>query len=107
VDGGGSEGYVLYIKPSAHGIRDTAVRAYAAENPKFPHQPTFNQWFSESQFESYRALGFEIVERILSEALKDHSGDTPPLQDVLKTLYEQATNWGQDRIEALIQREFS
>ena len=27
-----------------------------------------NQWFSESQFESYRSLGFEIADSVLSSA---------------------------------------
>jgi hypothetical protein len=33
------------------------VRAYRNANDDFPHQTTLNQWFSESQFESYRGLG--------------------------------------------------
>jgi hypothetical protein len=32
------------------------VRAYAAANAKFPHDTTLNQWFTESQFESYRHM---------------------------------------------------
>jgi len=27
----------------------------------FPHQSTGDQWFDESQFESYRALGYHIA----------------------------------------------
>ncbi len=37
---------------------------YAAQNPSFPHQSTADQWFDESQFESYRRLGFHVVEEI-------------------------------------------
>ena len=37
---------------------------YAAENPTFPHQSTADQWFDEPQFESYRRLGFHVVEEI-------------------------------------------
>lgn len=33
------------------------VWRYCDQNPKFPHQSTADQWFDESQFESYRALG--------------------------------------------------
>jgi hypothetical protein len=44
-------------------------RSYAATHADFPHESTANQWFSESQFESYRALGFHITESVLSEAL--------------------------------------
>jgi hypothetical protein len=40
------------------------VYNYAQESLEFPHEPTSDQFFSESQFESYRALGrhaFHIV----------------------------------------------
>ena len=33
------------------------VWRYCDQNPTFPHQSTADQWFDESQFESYRALG--------------------------------------------------
>ena len=31
-------------------------------HPAYPHESTGDQWFSESQFESYRALGSHILE---------------------------------------------
>jgi len=37
---------------------------YKLQHPKFPHDPTLNQWFTESQFESYRRLGCHVVEEI-------------------------------------------
>ena len=61
-------GRLLYVKPALHGTESASVRSYAAANPKFPHQPTLNQWFSESQFESYRALGFEIMGATLARS---------------------------------------
>ena len=33
------------------------VRSYANLHADFPHETTADQWFSESQFESYRRLG--------------------------------------------------
>ena len=33
------------------------VGNYASSSPTFPHESTADQWFGESQFESYRALG--------------------------------------------------
>jgi hypothetical protein len=50
-------GKILYIKPTiTEGIpRD--VLAYRDSNPGFPDQSTADQWFDESQFESYRRLG--------------------------------------------------
>ena len=57
-------GSLLYIKPAlypkAEGL-PIDVLQYAGRSPDFPHESTANQFFSESQFESYRALGeFEI-----------------------------------------------
>jgi hypothetical protein len=89
-DGGGSNGYLLYIKPARHGIENSAVRAYAAANPEFPHQRTMNQWFAESQFESYRALGFEITDRVVSDALRNGLAPNASLQEILEALYSRA-----------------
>jgi hypothetical protein len=58
------DGTLIYIKPSLTGNEPRDVLTYAAENPAFPHQPTSDQWFDESQFESYRRLGFHVVEEI-------------------------------------------
>jgi hypothetical protein len=53
----------------------------------YPHDDTANQWFGESQMESYRALGFEIVDELLQSALKDLKGETDPtLQGILGVL---------------------
>ena len=43
------------------------MRAYAEANPAFPHEPTSDQMFGESQFEAYRALGEFIVQTIDGE----------------------------------------
>jgi len=68
-DGRRAQGTLFYIKPGYHGVEGAGIRAYAIANPTFPHQTTGDQFFSESQFESYRALGFEIVDGFLSRAL--------------------------------------
>jgi hypothetical protein len=59
-----SDGILLYIKPGIYGGEPGDVFNYAAENPAFPHESTADQFFSESQFESYRALGRHVVETI-------------------------------------------
>jgi hypothetical protein len=61
-------GYILYIKPGYHGTESAGVVAYATANAAFPHETTGDQFFSESQFESYRTLGFEIMDGVLKEA---------------------------------------
>ena len=55
--GDGETGKLLYIKLSVTGEEPEYVRAYRSENPLFPHEPTSNQFFTEDQFEAYRALG--------------------------------------------------
>jgi hypothetical protein len=64
--GNGEEGYLLYIKPSYFSGRASVdVRSYANLHDAFPHESTADQWFSESQFESYRRLGDMSVSRLL------------------------------------------
>jgi hypothetical protein len=59
-------GILIYVKPSVYkeeGLpRD--VYNYMQQSPAFPHEPTSDQFFSESQFESYRALGRHVVDVI-------------------------------------------
>jgi hypothetical protein len=40
------------------------VQNYKLQNQDFPHDSTAEQWFTESQFESYRRLGQRVVEGI-------------------------------------------
>jgi len=42
------------------------VLNYQTCHATFPHQSTADQWFSESQFESYRRLGQHIVETLFA-----------------------------------------
>jgi len=60
-------GQLLYIKASITGDENLYVRDYAEHNPLFPHQSTANQFFTETQFESYRALGFHAARRAIAE----------------------------------------
>jgi hypothetical protein len=60
------EGRIIYIKAGLYGDAPADVRAYAASNAQFPHDSTLNQWFTESQFESYRALGSHAIRMIVS-----------------------------------------
>jgi hypothetical protein len=59
-------GWILYIKPGYHGNEPAHIRSYAIAHAAFPHESTANQWFSESQFESYRGLGAHVAELICS-----------------------------------------
>jgi len=63
VDGTGvADGTILYVKPMLLGSESPDVASYAASHPEFPHEPTADQWFNESQTESYRALGLRTVD---------------------------------------------
>ncbi|MFZ1203188.1 MAG: patatin-like phospholipase family protein [Candidatus Acidiferrales bacterium] len=62
VDRGAAEGILIYLKTSLTGDEPADVLNYHREHPAFPHETTANQWFSESQFESYRRLGQHVVE---------------------------------------------
>ena len=57
-------GVFVYIKPTLLGREPRDVLQYAAANPAFPHQTTLDQFFDESQFESYRRLGEWAIEAI-------------------------------------------
>jgi hypothetical protein len=67
------DGRIVYVKPGLYDDVPADVRAYAAANAKFPHDTTLNQWFTESQFESYRALGAHTIAMIAGE--RDPSGN--------------------------------
>jgi len=59
-------GTILYIKPSLTGDEAADVRNYAARHPSFPHESTADQFFGESQFESYRKLGRHIANDVIN-----------------------------------------
>lgn len=60
------DGLLIYLKPGIYQDdyfpRD--VFNYAQQSKLFPHEPTSDQFFSESQFESYRALGRHAINDI-------------------------------------------
>lgn len=63
------KGDIVYIKAGLYGVLPADVRAHAAANAKFPHDTTLNQWFTESQFESYRALGRHAINKITERGI--------------------------------------
>jgi len=66
VDEDARDGILVYLKSSLTGDEPTDALRYAAANPAFPHQSTADQWFDESQFESYRVLGFHIAQNVFA-----------------------------------------
>lgn len=63
--GGQKVGQLLYFKSCLTGNEPNDVKDYWRLHSEFPQQSTANQWFDESQFESYRALGFLAADSIL------------------------------------------
>lgn len=62
----GKTGLLIYLKASMTGDESLAVRQFRGENLTFPHESTGDQFFSESQFESYRELGRHIAREIFA-----------------------------------------
>jgi hypothetical protein len=67
----GGTGKILYLKPSFLAELPADVMAYGRSDKTFPHDSTANQWFSESQFESYRTLGRWHCDQLKSNTLDD------------------------------------
>ena len=90
VDPGASVGTLLYLKPSLTGEEPSDVQDYAAHHKAFPHEPTSDQFFDESQFESYRRLGEHIADKVFSVGLQDGAtqSDQPPLSEVIRRLQQ-------------------
>jgi hypothetical protein len=65
IDPACADGYLLYVKAVATGNEPPDVQSYRVAHPTFPHQSTANQWFDESQTESYRVLGLHTVDDIV------------------------------------------
>lgn len=60
----GWSGTFLYIKSSLTGDEPADLREYMARRRAFPNQSTADQFFDESQFESYHRLGLHIAKRV-------------------------------------------
>jgi hypothetical protein len=68
VDGLGAEdGTLIYVKPAVYesAYEPYDVYNYARSSSDFPHESTADQWFSESQFESYRILGEATIRAMI------------------------------------------
>jgi len=76
----GTEGILVYVKSSLSGDEKDYILDYKKRYSKFPHESTSDQFFTEEQFEVYRALGFHAVEGFFSgehEFAWSAAGDAP------------------------------
>jgi hypothetical protein len=86
VDGSGvPDGVIVYIKPACYGHEPRDIYEYFKRSETFPHESTSDQFFSESQFESYRMLGAYTMGKLcptdavdfrdfVRKILRDHLG---------------------------------
>lgn len=93
VDKGAPDGLLIYIKPGVYKgdyfPRD--VYNYALESPAFPHESTGDQFFSESQFESYRALGRHAIDVICQNTrVASAAGTRIPIAKTYESVTELA-----------------
>jgi hypothetical protein len=61
------DGKLILIKPTLTGSETRDILNYQSQSGSFPQEFIGDQWFSESQFESYRALGSHIVDALCKE----------------------------------------
>ncbi|WBS00033.1 patatin-like phospholipase family protein [Pseudoduganella sp. SL102] len=91
-DGECEDGVLLYIKPAIAGGENADLLNYSRVNPEFPHQSTADQWFDESQFESYRLLGYQagmsaladVVAALKKDSLTERRQRLARMRDVLR-----------------------
>jgi hypothetical protein len=62
----GAIGTIVYFKASVSGDEKDYILDYKIRNMAFPHETTSDQFFTEEQFEMYRALGFHMVDGFFS-----------------------------------------
>ncbi|MEO5716959.1 MAG: hypothetical protein ABIR29_00115 [Chthoniobacterales bacterium] len=65
------DGILIYIKPACYGNEPRDIYEYFKSNQAFPHESTTDQFFTESQFESYRMLGVHTMDRLCVECPGD------------------------------------
>ncbi|MGX7873875.1 patatin-like phospholipase family protein [Mesorhizobium sp. ORM6] len=82
-------GTLIYIKSSLSGDENDYIIDYFRRHPTFPHETTVDQFFTEEQFEAYRALGFHAARGLLTGA--DDFGNP----------VEPPANWDSQLAEAL------
>jgi hypothetical protein len=67
----GRPSFLIYMKNSLTGNEPAPVLNYKRTSAAFPHESTADQFFDDTQFESYRALGDHIAEETLGRWLLD------------------------------------
>ncbi len=64
-------GTLVYLKSAMTGDEPGDLLEHRRHDPTFPHTSTADQWFSESQFESYRRLGVHVANTVFGNVAED------------------------------------
>jgi hypothetical protein len=89
-----NEGILVYIKTGLTGDEPVDLLNYRAENPDFPDESTIDQFFSESQFESYRVLGLHSIIKLFEGVKFQREGGAPIVMYMHEAEGTQATGGG-------------
>jgi hypothetical protein len=86
-----TQGWLVYFKASMTGDEPEDIQQYRVVHPVFPHEPTLDQFFTESQFESYRKLGEHVVTATFDRLKKQLAGAAAEkrLLDMFQDLYRK------------------
>jgi Patatin-like phospholipase len=90
---GGRKGILVYIKASLTGDENDYIFDYKKRYSAFPHETTLDQWFTEEQFEAYRALGFHAAFNLFDRSDKfahldpNQNPDVRPQIELLDRLF--------------------
>jgi rhodanese-related sulfurtransferase/uncharacterized BrkB/YihY/UPF0761 family membrane protein len=82
----GTKGTIVYARNVISPGEPWDIRAHQLKDPRFPHDSTLDQLYTDQKFESYRALGAEAgahaAERMAELAPRDEGDDDalPPAQ---------------------------
>ena len=97
------DGVLVVIKPVVYGREPQDVLNYAARNTPFPQEPTIDQFFGESQFESYRQLGEFEVQSVFGKVPLAADGEIWA-RNAVKAVQQhltQSDQWIEDWLERL------
>ncbi|HEY6392475.1 MAG TPA: patatin-like phospholipase family protein [Bryobacteraceae bacterium] len=80
-------GYIVYLKSTLTGDEPVDVLAYHSDQSEFPHQTTLDQFFDESQFESYRRLGCHVAGKAFSSSSLEGNNRQKFFEDLYQVWY--------------------
>ena len=92
VDDDGTDGTLIYIKASLSKREPRDIINYWRANRDFPQEPISDQFFIESQFESYRMLGSHIIGCMCTDPDGDPEWQANGLSEFVDRLMQSRNN---------------